>query len=781
MNSLLCNGTTISVFNEPGEPHIDSLAYQSVNKWVYHGGAGSIATYKWVGNLNVVFQLKSYMAKAYLIYPHIPNSGSYGMYLLWDLRYCAGINGLPFECASSSMIPIGMGGGTRLSGHAIHGAISNSYSTLRKPIHILYGSGTNKISIAENGAYQVGNSIWRGLLEPIVDPDISGISYIAYDDGYDLFLATSNQTGKNIYYSLTGDIWGKVDIGSTINFQNSSIVAGQGKYTIFAKNLDNTPVVLTSSSPGGPWNFISTGISPYTNSEQTPLYLNKVFNGEKSIFAIINSTSGNKLAYTKIKNATKLNSTALGVFNRIPSSPAIGSTYTFSNLRTNDINQTGILNTSDSSIVSVDQINRRFTVNKRGSAQISITTTGTEIFDPLTLRRTLFPKLSQNVTYTVPFNVNVGSSYSIALSSSVGLPVSYVCSDPEFIFIDTTRGVLTILQPGKTATITVSQAGNDTYDSYVATYTVSAPKGNQTLSISTLPVFLEAGKQYDLPSTTAQNVSITYSSSSSGLASISQQNKLNVNLCGEFILNAYNSGNTFYNPFSQNYLQRTTSSCIHTSTAFIPSIVQINSIYQLPSITNANKIINYQLTNSGIGRFLYSGVSTRVTGLQITGYGNSAVLLNAESDSYYNTYSASYNFNSYKTFQSYSWLVPSGISVGAVYNLQTGTNVGLPLNYTSSNPQSITIVNGNKLVATGVGPATIFVTAPGSSLYEPINWYDTNRYVEVFKTIQTGSGFKNIPRITQVGVSYQLEEFTSVGIPIKYSSSNSGIARIRIV
>lgn len=776
-NSLLCNGTTMSSYADDGySSYSQSLAYFS-DKWIYHNGAPStLGTYKWVGDLGVVYQLKSYFARTYLTYPFNFNSGSQNMVFLYDLRTCTSLGG-PYECMSNHIAAIGKyaASGGRLAGYPVNGAAINSYSTLRKPVNILYSSGTNKISVAENTIYLDGGLNWRGQLEPIIDSDISGVSYIAYDDAYDLFLATSNQTGRNIYYSLTGDVWGKVDIGSTINFKNSSIVAGQGKYTIFAKNLDNTPLVLTSSSPGGPWNFISTGLSPFTNSEQRPVYVDRTFNGEKSIFAIISST-GNKLAYTKIKNATKLNSTAFGVFNRIPSSPTIGSTFTFSNLRTNDFNQTGILNTSDSSIVSVDQINRRFTVNKKGSVQLSITTTGTEVFDPLILRRTLFPKLSQNVIYTVPFNVNVGSSYAIYLSSSVGLPVSYVCSDPDFVFIDTTRGTLTIRQPGKTATITVSQAGDDTYDSYVATYTISAPKGNQTLVIS-IPNILQVGQEYNLPSTSLfENIPIIYSSLNTSIANIISGNKLIANRCGEFLINAMNTGNAFYNPLNMNYLYKTNTGCSHLSTAYIPPVVQINSIYSLPSVTNANRIINYTLTNSGIGRFLYSGMSTSVTGLQITGYGNSTALLSASSDSYYSTYSASYAFNSYKQFQSFNWSVPTGITVGARYLLSTTTNQGLPLSYSSSNPSSIAIV-GSELIATGVGSANISANAPESNLYEP---FSTSRPVQAFKVSQTGSGFKNIPRISPVGSSYMLEQFTNAGLPITYASSNSGVARIRV-
>lgn len=784
VRSRITNGYTVSAYQQPdvGENRNSSmtwsLAYISnaptvggfgPRGWKYHGGTASQDVTTLIPGINLVYPETN---KSYSVYTFIVNNTFGSIYMLGNLTVCD--NSIwpvtnKFDCMDTTLI-----NNTRLSGKILSDGTTNALSTTRfAAINIISSKQSNKISAAKNTFSIPGG--WDGLTEPVVDNTISGISSVAYDDGYDLFMATSNQTGRHVYYSLTGDAWGKVDVGEIINFENSRILAGQGKYTIFAKDLSSNPIILTASSPGGAWNKETNTISFYSN--QNPVYVDNVVYGKKSVFAA--TTNSGEIAYSQIKNLTKLTASMTSAWQRIPSSPQIGAVYSFSNLRTNDVNQTGVLSTTDSSIISVDNINRTLTINKKGSVKVSITTSGNEFFDPLKLERVFFPKLSQVVSYNVPSVVNVGSSYSISLTSSAGLPLQYSCSDPDFLTFDLVNGILTVKEPGRTANITISQIGNDTYDAYVATYPISSPKGNQTLTI-TLPSYL-TNTTYDLPSASAQNIPVIYNSSNSGIAYISSNNKLNVIRCGSFNLTANNSGNVYYNPFSQNYSLSTTFSCTHTSTAYIPSITQINSIYELPSRTNADRLISYSLDNSGIGKFLYSGTSSVVTGLQITGYGAANLTLNASGDSYYPTYNAFYSFNSYKTFQTFNWPVPSGIPIGSIYVLSTGTNVGLPITYSSSNPPAIDIVSGNYLVAKTVGAVNIFVTAPGSALYEPLSWITASKYVSSYKILQTGSGFRNVPRITPIGSSYLLEEFTNAGIPIQYSSSNSGVARIRIV
>jgi len=748
--------------------------------WSYHaGGPGIGQMKKYLGNLGIYFPQTS---KAYTAHTFLTSDSHEGaIMMLYNLQTCTNNFGSRFDCMSNTTM-------NRLSGiKLVDGATSNFLTRRFLPVNCVVSTGSNKVSTSKN-QYTFGVG-WDGLVENVVDPEISGISSIAYDDGYDLFIVTpTTPTGDHIYVSATGDIWTKlrVSYNNSTDFRNAKVIAGQGKYTIFAKSPfpPYEPITYISQSPAGPWygspgnggtgRFLGS-FTPYQN--QHPVYINRSIYNLPSIF--VASTTGNQLGYFEVRNLTRLTSSINSYWERIPSFPAIGSVYTFTNLRTNDLNQTGTLFSSDPSIISVNNNTRTLTVNKRGSVKVSITTTGTATFEPMTLERTFFPKLSQTVSYTIPGVVLVGSSYQISLSSNVGLPVKYTCSDPDFVSFNFNVGTMSVLGYGRNATITVSQEGNDSYDSYVASYVITSSKGDQTLNVEAfLPNTLNLGQSYDLPNITSFGLPVNYSSSNSGVASISN-NKLIINRCGGFSITASNTGSQFYNPFSAAYSLNTQSSCLHLSTASLPSIVNINNFYSLPPTTNAGKIINYSLTNSGIGRFLYSGVSSSVTGLQITGYGSSSASLNALGDgSYYPSYSATYNFTSYKSFQSYTWSVPTGITVGSQYTLGATSSAGLPLTYSSSNP-SVIQINGNFLYANSQGSANIFVNAPSSSLYEPI--VNSPQSVTAYKIVQSGTGFKNIPRIAYVGSSYQLEEFTSAGQPITYVSSNSGIARIRIV
>jgi hypothetical protein len=675
------------------------------------------------------------------------------------------------------------------------GAQNDFYSNNpQKTIMILTSTGSNK-TVAFNYV-QIGgvSDPFVGKVEKVVDPSINGISAITYDNGYELFLATPNSSNSNkLYYTSTGDLWSSIQLTGNYNFSEAKIIAAYGKYSIFAKDLSNRSINLSSFSPAGPW-IVSTGITPYSASNQ--IIFDRAANNKQSLFAL--TTTGNQIVHASFKNKSILNNSALQFLKIFDTNePQIGFQYTFPSTLSSLGYQKGILSVSDSSVLQVsntaDGNNCPFKFLKRGPVTLTIYATATEAFEELIFEKQFFVGKSQTVSYNVPADVSLGSQYSLSLSSSAGLPVDYTCSDSNTATIS--NGKLTIIGPGRTATITVSQGGDGTYNPYVAYYTITTPKANQNISyidkqllLSKIesPAKVSVGSSYAIPSVTAEGLPLSWSSASNNV-SLSANNLIRVTDCGAGIVSASNTGNLFYNPFAYNFVVSSNPfaeaalRCNQISTISLPRVGFIDAVYSIPPYAisqagNPTSPLTYRLSNSGIARLLYN--DSQATGLRMTGYGNCTVFYNATQNPYFNNMSGQSSINVYKNFQSFSYNVPTGITVGAVYSLSTTSSAGLPMSYSSLNSGVVSIVNNYNLVATGAGSTSIIAYQSGSNAYEPIN---TGILVLAFRTTQTGIGFKNIPKVTAPSTSYQLPEFTSAGIPIVYSSLNTGIARIRIV
>jgi len=753
----------------------------SPSKWTNSTPGAGYAFGKSIGQVGLVFN----NGQAYSTMGFLTNPGGKAKYSSLVFVYNITPNGwIGTEYNPSGFIPN-------------DGAQNQVYNPLSSTsVTILTSTGSNKtVAFKYKQVGGVSGDGFIGKVEKVVDPSIGGISAIAYDNGYELFLATPNSSNSNkLYYTSTGDLWSSIQLTGNYNFSDAKIIAAHGKYSIFAKDLSNRSINLSSFSPAGPW-IVSTGITPYSASNQ--IIFDRAANNKQSLFAL--TTTGNQIVHASFKNKPSLNNSALqflSVFDTYE--PIIGFQYTFPSTHSSLGYQQGILSVSDSSVLQVSNTsngnNCLFKFLKRGPVTLTVSAPATEAFEQLFFQKQFFVGKPQTVSYVVPNNVAVGSQYNLSALSSAGLPVNYTCSDSNMATIS--NRTLTIVGPGRTATITVSQPGDGTYNPYVAYYTITTPKGNQNISntdqqllLSKIvsPAKVSVGSSYSIPSVTAQGLSLS-SSSASNNVSFSANNLIRVTDCGAGIVSSSNTGNLFYNPFAYNFqissnpFGEAALKCSQISTISLPKVGFIDAVYSIPPYAisqagNPTSVLTYRLSNSGIARLLYN-YANQATGLRMTGYGDCTVFYNAAQNTYFNSMSGQSPISVYKNFQSFSYNVPTGITVGAVYSLSTTSSAGLPMSYSSLNSGVVSIVNNYNLVATGAGSTSIIAYQSGSNAYEPIN---TGILVLVFRTTQTGIGFKNIPKVTAPSSSYQLPEFTSAGIPIVYSSLNSGIARIRIV
>lgn len=148
-------------------------------------------------------------------------------------------------------------------------------------------------------------------------------------------------------------------------------------------------------------------------------------------------------------------------------------------------------------------------------------------------------------TYTVKATQNgtVGGVYFVSNNENV----AEVSTDYNSGY--STYGTVTAIGSGTTYVYAKNMKGDT---SPLCTVTVTIPKQNQSLSLSSLPTMTYGDTWRQLPTSTDQGLSLTWSSSNSSVASVSS-GRLDVNGAGQATITASNSGNSSYYPFSRSY------------------------------------------------------------------------------------------------------------------------------------------------------------------------------------------------------------------------------------
>ena len=185
-------------------------------------------------------------------------------------------------------------------------------------------------------------------------------------------------------------------------------------------------------------------------------------------------------------------------------------------------------------------------------------------------------------------------------------------------------------------------------------------------------------------------------------------------------------------------------------------------------------------TNSGLP-ISYSSSSTEVATIlngkiHIAGAGTATITASQNGDSNYMAApSISRTLTVNKASQTITFTSLSGkVYTDADFEPGALSSSGLPLNYTSSNTQVATIVNG-KIHITGVGTDTITASQSGNTNYNPA--ISMSKVLTVNKAPQTIT-FDAIPVLLRGGPSYNLQVSSSSGLPASLSNSDPFVVSI---
>ena len=169
---------------------------------------------------------------------------------------------------------------------------------------------------------------------------------------------------------------------------------------------------------------------------------------------------------------------------------------------------------------------------------------GTELSDP----GLAYEQANKTATYGVAFTKQ-------ALTNPNDLTVTYSSSVPAVATVNESTGDVTILKSGTTV-ITATFVGNSTYRSGSAQYTLTVNRGTATLSFQKESESVTVGNTVSSPglTTTPSGLSVTYSSSDSGVASVDQNSGVVTGVAeGTATITATFAQNDYYNQATASY------------------------------------------------------------------------------------------------------------------------------------------------------------------------------------------------------------------------------------
>jgi hypothetical protein len=375
-------------------------------------------------------------------------------------------------------------------------------------------------------------------------------------------------------------------------------------------------------------------------------------------------------------------------------------------------------------------------------------------------------KTAQTITFNTLSAKSYGdANFDLTATASSNLVVSYQSSDTDVATVS--GNTVTIVGAG-TTTITASQSGNDTYAAATAVgQNLVVNKASQTITFSALPQKQYGDGDFDLSATSSSTLAVTYESSNTSVATVSG-NTVTITGGGTTTITASQTGNANYLATTAD--QELVVNKITQTIVFTPPAPKTygDDDFELTATASSNLEVTYISSDTNVATVsgntvtIKGGGTTTITAMQ-TGNAN-----------YVAATTVNHNLIVNKADQAITFNALESTTYGNDFNLSASSSSGLDISYVSSNTDVATI-SGNRVTIVGVGTTTITASQTGNGNYNVANTVDQELIVDkATQTIEMEAiSFKAITDKT-----FALDEVSSSGLPIEYSSSNTNVATI---
>src|SRR6185369_4682342 len=131
---------------------------------------------------------------------------------------------------------------------------------------------------------------------------------------------------------------------------------------------------------------------------------------------------------------------------------------------------------------------------------------------PVSSRLLLSSKANQTITFTaLPSKTFGDANFALSATSSSGLPVAFVSSDPTKVSLN--GNVATILKAGS-VTITASQGGSADFNTANADQSLTISKADQTITFSAISDKIVGNASFALTGTSTSGLAVTFATTS---------------------------------------------------------------------------------------------------------------------------------------------------------------------------------------------------------------------------------------------------------------------------
>jgi hypothetical protein len=377
-------------------------------------------------------------------------------------------------------------------------------------------------------------------------------------------------------------------------------------------------------------------------------------------------------------------------------------------------------------------------------------------------------KVPQTIAFTALSNKTYGDApFSLSGTSSSGLPLTYTSSNTAIITIS---GNTVTIVGGGTATITASQSGNNNYNPATdVTQSLTVNKASQSITFTTLTSKTFGDAPFVLSGTSSSGLALTYTSSNTAVATVSGSTVTIVG-AGTTTITAKQTGNNNYNPATDVPQSLTVNKASQSITfTTLASKAFGDAPFSLTGTSSSGLALTYTSSNTAVATLSGNTVT-------IVGVGTTTITAKQTGNNNYNpatdvTQTLTVNKGSQTITLT---ALPSKTYGDAPFALTGTSSSDLVLNYTSSNT-AVATVSGSTVTIVGAGTANITASQIGNNNFNPA--VDVVQPLIVNKASQT-INFAALPSKTYGDAAFTISATSSSGLPLAYSSDNTGIATI---
>ncbi|MFH0921115.1 MAG: hypothetical protein V1913_12225 [Fibrobacterota bacterium] len=411
------------------------------------------------------------------------------------------------------------------------------------------------------------------------------------------------------------------------------------------------------------------------------------------------------------------------------------------------------------------------TIMGAGSATITALQAGNANYNAATAVPQALTIIKADQTITFDLLGSHGYSlvpFALGASSTSGLPISYVSSDPAVATV--TAGMVTTRALGTTQ-ITAKQDGNANYNpAEDVSHSLTVVRGTQTLTFDSIPAKLFNSAPFTLTATSTSGLSISFGIVNQAVATLADSTTVDILAVGTTTIVAMQAGNTLFYPATDAYRTLTVTKADQAITFnALPAKTFGDAPFALAATASSDLAVSYVSSNTDVATVSGSTVTVKTAGTTL-------ITASQPGDANYNAApDANQTLTVNKAAQTLTFAtLADKLPTDPPFKLTGTASSGLKVTYGTSDPGVATVSNDTvTLVAKGNVTITAYQNGNDTFYAAP----NVARTFRVGKTPQSIT-FNALPIKWVNDPAFLLSASATSGLAVTYASSNEAVATV---